>query len=144
VENFRSISASRPRSHHHLERGRPGLTASDEDEAAADAEWSGAVAKGATINLVVSKSTTASDGVDLSAEYIVDKNLAPVLSSSYGTCETEMTAGEKQLYPACGSRPRRKALPLWSPQATAVRHSATRTSHYRSRLASERHGFHSL
>ena len=101
VENFRSIFGLPARDPIITLNGAdPGLTASDEDEAAADAEWSGAVAKGATINLVVSKSTTASDGVDLSAEYIVDKNLAPVLSSSYGTCETEMTAGEKQLYPS--------------------------------------------
>ena len=101
VENFRSIFGLPARDPIITLNGAdPGLNAGDEGEAVADAEWSGAVAKGATINLVVSKSTTASDGVDLSAEYIVDKNLAPVLSSSYGTCESGMTAGEKQLYPS--------------------------------------------
>ena len=58
----------------------------DECEAVIDVEWSGAVAKNATIDLVVSQ-TKASDGIDLSAEYIVDNKLAPILSESYGYCE---------------------------------------------------------
>jgi subtilase family serine protease len=62
----------------------------NEFENVLDVEWAGAVAKGATINLVVSKSTTATDGSDLSAQYIVNNNLAPVLSSSYGSCELFM------------------------------------------------------
>jgi len=85
--------------------------------------------EGATINLVVSKSTTASDGVDLSAEYIVDKNLAPVLSSSYGTCETEMTAGEKQLYPSLWQQAAAEGITVVVAAGDGVRHSATRTSH---------------
>ncbi len=59
----------------------------DECEAVIDVEWSGSVAKNATIDLVVSPTTNASNGIDLSAEYIVDKQLAPVLSESYGDCE---------------------------------------------------------
>ena len=50
-------------------------------------EWSGAVAKGATIDFVVSASTETTHGIDLSAEYIIDNNLAPVMSESYGECE---------------------------------------------------------
>lgn len=66
----------------------------DELESDLDVEWSGSVAKGATIDLVASSSTTATAGVDLSALYIVDNNLAPILSESYGACELEMgTAG---------------------------------------------------
>ena len=61
----------------------PGL-ASDETEADLDVEWSGAVARGATIDLVVSESTEVTLGVDLSALYIIDNNLAPILSESYG------------------------------------------------------------
>ncbi len=71
----------------------PGIT-SDEDEAVLDVEWSGAVAKGATIKFVVSASTYASDGVDLSAQYIVSNNLAPVMSTSYGNCESSMGTTE--------------------------------------------------
>ncbi|MFZ0521345.1 MAG: Ig-like domain repeat protein [Candidatus Acidiferrales bacterium] len=59
----------------------------DEPEADIDTQWSSAVAKGATIDFVISESTEATLGVDLSAEYIVDNNLAPVMSESYGICE---------------------------------------------------------
>ncbi len=60
---------------------------SDESEADIDTQWSSAVAKGATIDFVESESTETTLGVDLSAEYIVDNNLAPVMSESYGVCE---------------------------------------------------------
>ncbi len=66
----------------------------DELESDLDVQWSGAIAKGATIELVSSASTEVTDGVDLSALYIVDNNLAPVMSESYGACELFMgTAG---------------------------------------------------
>ena len=64
----------------------PGFTG-DEAEADIDTQWSGAAAPGATINFVTSESTETTDGVDLSAIYIVDNNLAPVMSESYGLCE---------------------------------------------------------
>lgn len=64
----------------------PGL-GSDEGEADIDTQWSGAVAKGATIDYVVSESTEVTQGTDLSAIYIVNNNLAPVMSYSYGQCE---------------------------------------------------------
>ena len=67
----------------------PGITATDETEADLDVEWSGAVAKGATIDLVVSESTETTPGIDLSALYIIDNNLAPVMSISYGGCEAQ-------------------------------------------------------
>jgi len=53
-------------------------------------EWSGAIAPNATIKFVVSASTNSTDGVDLSALYIVDNNLAPVLSASFGECEQSL------------------------------------------------------
>ena len=66
----------------------PGIWNSNEEtEADLDVEWSGAVARNATIKVVVSKSTNSSDGVDLSAQYIVNHNLAPVMSASFGLCE---------------------------------------------------------
>jgi subtilase family serine protease len=64
----------------------PGVTG-DEGEADIDTQWSGAVAKGATIDYVVSQSTEVTQGTDLSAIYIVNNNLAPVMSYSYGQCE---------------------------------------------------------
>jgi hypothetical protein len=65
----------------------PGLVAGVETEADLDVEWSGAVAKAATIKLVVSASTTATGGVDLSALYAVENNIAPIISESFGQCE---------------------------------------------------------
>ncbi len=65
----------------------PGIQPGDEPEAVLDVTWSGAVAKNATIDLVASATTNTSLGVDLSALYIVDNNLAPVMSESYGECE---------------------------------------------------------
>lgn len=67
----------------------PGI-AGDEPEAVLDVSWSGAVAKNATIDLIVSASTETALGVDLSALYIVDNNLAPVMSESYGICEASL------------------------------------------------------
>ncbi len=75
----------------------PGKTA-DEAEADIDTQWSGSVAPGATINYVVSASTETTDGVDLSALYVVDNNLAPVLSESYGSCEASMGTTGVQFY----------------------------------------------
>ena len=67
----------------------PGLVSGDEGEADLDVEWSGAVAPKATIKFVVSESeqTDAVDGVDASAVFIVDNNIAPVMSESFGSCE---------------------------------------------------------
>jgi hypothetical protein len=75
----------------------PGVT-SAEDESDLDVEWSGAVAKGATIDYVVAGTTATTDGIDLSAQYIVDNNLAPVMSISYGKCEVGMGTAENQFY----------------------------------------------
>src|SRR5277367_301037 len=66
----------------------PGLDpGGTETEADLDVEQSGAVAPHATLDLVVSQSTEVSLGADLSAQYAVDNNLAPVLNESFGLCE---------------------------------------------------------
>ncbi|MGA7317980.1 MAG: choice-of-anchor D domain-containing protein [Silvibacterium sp.] len=66
----------------------PGVPSTDDKvENTLDVEWSGAVAKGATIKFVTTKSTATSDGAYASALYIVDNNVAPVMSYSYGACE---------------------------------------------------------
>ncbi len=70
------------------------LGGNEEAEADLDVEWAGAIARNATINFVISQSTTTTDGVDLSAQYIVNNNLAPVMSTSFGLCESALgTAG---------------------------------------------------
>jgi pseudomonalisin len=69
----------------------PGTSNSNEEtEADLDVEWSGAVAKSATIKFVVSQSTNSTDGVDLSAQYIANHNLSPVMSMSFGLCEAAL------------------------------------------------------
>jgi len=76
----------------------PGITSFDENEADLDVQWSGAIAKRAAIDYVVSESTETTPGIDLSALYIVDNNLAPIMSESYGMCEAELGAGGNQFY----------------------------------------------
>jgi pseudomonalisin len=69
----------------------PGIfSQGEETEADLDVEWSGAIARNAAIKFVVSKSTSASDGSYLSAQYIVSHNLAPVMSMSFGLCEAAL------------------------------------------------------
>src|SRR5271165_1620023 len=75
----------------------PGING-NETEADLDVEWSGAVAKNATIDLVVSAATEVTGGTHLSALYIVDHNLAGVLSESYGECEAALGAANNQYY----------------------------------------------
>ncbi len=79
----------------------PGVTGTvDESEADLDTEWSGAVATNATIGLVVSQTTETTFGADLSAVYIVDNNLAPILSASYGACEAAIGDSGNAFYNA--------------------------------------------
>lgn len=67
-------------------------------EATLDTQWSGAVAPGAIIKVVVSGSTLISDGVDLSAAFIVENNLASIMSVSFGDCEQNLGAQENAFW----------------------------------------------
>ena len=61
---------------------------SDLIENTLDVEWSGAVAKGASIVLVTSSAPTATtDAVALSENYIVQNKTATIMNVSYGECE---------------------------------------------------------
>ena len=75
----------------------PGVNRS-EGESDLDVEWAGAVAPGANILFVTSSPTETTSGIDLSALYIVDHNLAGVMSTSFGTCEQNLGAAENQFY----------------------------------------------
>jgi pseudomonalisin len=99
VSNFRSGSAliaNQPTVI--LEGANPGLVAGDQDESTLDVEWSGAVAPGAAVRFVIAESTSTTDGVDLSAHYIVNNKTATVMSTSYGSCEAEMGSSELAFY----------------------------------------------
>ena len=72
----------------------PGIVTGLESEADLDVEWSGAVAPAARIKYVPSASTSSTAGIDLSALYIIENNLAPIVSESFGECELFLgTAG---------------------------------------------------
>ena len=65
------------------------LGSQEEGEAVLDASWSGAIAPGAIVDLVVSESTNSTDGIDLSEFYIIDNNLADVMTESFELCESQ-------------------------------------------------------
>jgi subtilase family serine protease len=62
----------------------------DSVEAYLDVEWSGAVAPNATIDLVVAADTQLENGLQLAAEHAVNSNVAPVISLSFGNCESTL------------------------------------------------------
>ncbi len=68
----------------------PGIQSASGDlaESDLDLEWSGAVARNATIIFVYSTD------VMTSVQYAIDQSLAPVVSVSYGECELETPASE--------------------------------------------------
>jgi pseudomonalisin len=74
------------------------LGGGEETEADLDVEWSGGVGQGATVNFVISASTATTDGVDLSAQFIVNNNTAPIMSTSFGQCEANMSTTENNFY----------------------------------------------
>jgi hypothetical protein len=64
----------------------PGING-DEVEADADLEWAGGIAKNASLIFVTTANTSTSNGVDLGDLYVVDNNIASVMSESFGNCE---------------------------------------------------------
>ena len=74
----------------------PGIVPGVEPEAVIDVTWSGAVAKAATIKMIVSASTNTTEGIALSAQYLADNNIASISSMSFGQCELHLgTAGNQ-------------------------------------------------
>ena len=65
----------------------------DEEESDLDVEWSGGVAKNATINFVYVGNNTNYSVFD-SLQYAIANNLAPIISISYGGCEIQYTASD--------------------------------------------------
>jgi len=99
VATFRSIAGFAAKAPAVILPGAdPGLVTGDQDESTLDVEWAGAVAPAATVRLVAGASTATTDGVDLAAQYIVNHATAPVVSTSYGSCEQEMGATELSFY----------------------------------------------
>jgi subtilase family serine protease len=69
----------------------PGVNQNDQIESELDVEWAGAVARNATIVFVYSQN------VFTSIQYAIDQNLAPVISLSYGACESGVASNYRSL-----------------------------------------------
>jgi subtilase family serine protease len=96
--SFRSLFGLPVNSPHIILAGTdPGMNG-DEIEADIDTQWSGAVAKGATINLVIAADTNTANGVDLAAQFIVQNNLAHIVSESFGACESLLGTTGNQFF----------------------------------------------
>ena len=108
IENFRSLFGPSVNDPQIILNGPdPGIlgpdTTDDEGESDLDLEWAGAIAPAAKILFVTTQSTQTNvnqitSGVDLSALYAVDNNLAPVISESYGSCEASNGTSGNQFY----------------------------------------------
>jgi subtilase family serine protease len=71
----------------------------DEIEADIDTQWAGAVAKGATIDLVIAPNTVTA-GVDTAAQFVVNtmNPRPPILSESFGNCESSLGTTTNQFF----------------------------------------------
>lgn len=84
IEQFRSyfnLSANDPQLLLVPGTTNPGISSNDLPEADLDLEWSGAIARDASIVFVYS------NDVETSLDYAVNENIAPVITMSYGLCE---------------------------------------------------------
>jgi hypothetical protein len=101
IHDFRSVMALPENDPEMIINGDdPGvLSFGDTVEAMLDVTWAGAVAPMAHIKVVASQSNFA-DGVDASAAYIVDHNIAQVMSTSFGYCEQSLGSVYNAFYNA--------------------------------------------
>ena len=72
--------------------GTSTLVPGDEGESEIDVEYAGGTASGATVNFVY-VGNSANFSVFDSVIYAIDQKLAPIISLSYGSCETSIPAG---------------------------------------------------
>lgn len=73
--------------------GVPGVNAledGDEEESQLDVEYASGMAPGAKVFLVYTGDAVNSGGVFESLTYAVEENIAPIISGSYGVCETDL------------------------------------------------------
>ncbi|MGB8890298.1 MAG: Ig-like domain repeat protein [Candidatus Korobacteraceae bacterium] len=70
-----------------------GTEPGDDGESDLDVEISGGIAPNATVKFVIGTPTFTVDGITNSIEYIVENNVADIMSISYGSCEAVEGAG---------------------------------------------------
>jgi subtilase family serine protease len=71
--------------------GTAAISSGDEAESDLDLEYSGAMAPGATINFIYVGNNQNYSAFD-SLQYAVDSKIAPIVSMSYGICETSLSS----------------------------------------------------
>jgi subtilase family serine protease len=98
AQNFRSLFGLPVNNPHVILAGTDPKLTGDEIEADIDTQWSGAVAKNATIDLVIAANTNTSNGVDLAAQFVVQNHVAPILSESFGNCESALGTTTNQFF----------------------------------------------
>jgi hypothetical protein len=76
----------------------PGIVPGVEGPTNLQVQWAGAIAKKATIELVVTQSTTATEGANLSAIAVINSNLAPILTLNFTDCEPATGASGALFY----------------------------------------------
>jgi large repetitive protein len=70
-----------------------GVVIGDDSETDLDTEISGGVAPNATVDVVIGTNNWLVDGITLSEMYLVESNIADIISISYSTCESSEGAG---------------------------------------------------
>jgi MYXO-CTERM domain-containing protein len=81
--------------------GSPFVSAGDLTESELDLEWSGAVAPGATIDFVFTGDNPNYSVFDAMI-YAIEQRTAPILSVSYGQCETQLAPADAAFEEALG------------------------------------------
>jgi len=93
ITDFRSVFAINGPTPQVIVNGPdPGDVPGDDFEATLDVSWAGGIAPGAQVYFVNSAITDTTDGVILSEVYIVENNLANVMTASFGGCEARFGA----------------------------------------------------
>lgn len=87
----------------------PGISSSDLPEADLDLEWSGAIARNATIIFVYAQD------VMTAVQYAIDQNVAPVVSVSYGDCELDTGSQYLRDYQTWGQQANAQGITWFAP-----------------------------
>jgi subtilase family serine protease len=88
----------------------PGIVRTDLGEADLDIEWSGAIARNATVVYV-----NSANGAFDSLEYAISHNLAPVMSISYGDCEQNQTSTDVTTLTAMSQQANAQGITIVAP-----------------------------
>ncbi len=97
VQSYRQLFNLPPNDPMFIHAGQDnGVEPGDDGESDLDVEISGGMAPGAHVDFVIGTPTFLVDGITNSVEYIVENNLADIMSISYGDCElNEGTGGNE-------------------------------------------------